>query len=138
MSVGRKILITAFGVALVAAVAGSDPYKSLGQGAVGLATFGIVALQMLAAVAIVAFFRRRGQGRYWRTLVLPGVGAVGLFSATVFLLLNFSTLVGTSSPLVTALPWLLLSVVAAGVVGWLTLLQPAPDTPTIARGDTPI
>jgi amino acid transporter/NAD(P)-dependent dehydrogenase (short-subunit alcohol dehydrogenase family) len=115
VSIGASLIV------VVAAVAGSDPYKSLGQGAVGLATFGIVVLQTLAAVAIVAFFRRRGQGRYWRTLVLPGVGAVGLFSATVFLLLNFSALVGTSSPLVTALPWLLLSVVAAGVVMGLVI-----------------
>jgi amino acid transporter len=108
-------------IVVVAAVAGVDPYKVLAQGAVGLATLGIVALQTLAAVAIVAFFRRLGQGRYWRTLVLPGIGAVGLFAATTFLVLNFSTLVGTSSPLVTALPWLLLSVVAAGVVMGLVI-----------------
>ena len=70
----------------------------LGQGAVGLATLGIVSLQAMAAVAIVAFFRRRGQGRYWKTLILPGIGALGLFVGTVFLLFNFDGAGRLSTP----------------------------------------
>lgn len=110
------VSVGAWLIVLIAALAGADPYKALGQGAVGLATLGIVALQAVAALAIVLFFRRRGQGRYWRTLILPGLGAVGMFTATVFLLLNFATLLGGSSPVAAILPWVLVAVVITGVV----------------------
>ena len=97
----------------------------LTQGATGLATLGIVSLQALAAVAIVAFFRRRGQGRYWKTLILPGVGAVGLFALTVFLLFNFGT-VYTDSPVATALPWAFVAIGIGGVVYGLVLRRRKP------------
>jgi amino acid transporter len=108
-------------IVAIAALAGLDPYKALGQAALGLATLGIVGLQAIAAIAIVAFFRRRGQGRYWKTLILPGIGAVGLSAATLFLLLNFDTLLGGPSPVATALPWVLVVVVLIGFVMGLSI-----------------
>jgi cation diffusion facilitator CzcD-associated flavoprotein CzcO len=104
-----------------------DPLVVLASGALGLATLGIIVVQAMAAVAIVVFFRRRGQGRYWKTLILPGIGAVGLFAAAVFEVLNFDTLMGISNPLVDALPWLIVATMLAGVgVGlWLRRNRPA-------------
>jgi amino acid transporter len=110
----------------IAAIARLDPYVVLGQAAVGLATLGIVALQLLAAIAIVVFFRRRGQGQYWTTLVLPGLGAVGLAWATGFLLLNWRTLVGGSGPILTLVPWLLVAVTGAGVLLGLRIRKRRP------------
>ena len=77
-------------------------------------------------IAIVVFFRRRGQGQYWTTLVLPGLGALGLAWATGFLLLNWRTLVGGSGPIVTLVPWLLVAVTAVGVLLGLRIRKRRP------------
>jgi amino acid transporter len=105
---------------------GLDPYKALSTGAVGLATLGIVALQAFAAVAIVVFFRRRGQGRYWVTLVVPGLAAIGLAAATVLELLKFSTIVNSTAPVAVALPWVLVLVMLGGVITGLVIRRRYP------------
>ena len=60
------------------AIAGLDPYLNLAASMIGISTLGIVLLQAVAAVAIIAFFRRRHEGGIWRTVVAPTIGAVGL------------------------------------------------------------
>jgi amino acid transporter len=124
---GASLTITiGTGVAVgIAALARLDPYVVLGQAAVGLATLGIVGLQLLAAIAIVVFFRRSGQGQYWTTLVLPSLGAIGLAWATGFLLVNFHVLVGTG-PWVSLVPWVLIAVPAAGVLLGLRIRRRRP------------
>ncbi len=125
----RASLLVSGGAGLLIAIAIAfqlDPLLVLGQGALGLATLGIVTLQALAAVAIVAFFRRRGQGRYWKTLILPGIGAIGLFAIATFLLFNFDDLLGISTPLVNGLPWLIVVLVLVGMVIGLYLRRAKP------------
>jgi amino acid transporter len=111
---------------ILGGVLGLDPYKTLSTGAIGLATLGIVALQAFAAVAIVAFFGRRGQGRYFTTMVVPSVAAIGLGAATVLELLKFSTTVQNSSPVAVAVPWLLVAVMLGGVVTGLVIRRRQP------------
>ena len=127
-----SLTVTAVATVIVAvlAIAGSTRSSVLAQGATGLATLGIVILQALAAVAIVVFFRRRGQGRYWKTLILPRLGAVGLAVLTVFLLFNFGT-VFTDSPLAIALPWTFVAIGdrRASCTGWSCAGASRPGTP---------
>jgi len=126
----RASLVVSAGSGLLIAIAIAfrlDPYVVLAQGALGLATLGIVTLQALAAVAIVAFFRRRGQGRYWKTLILPGIGAVGLFGIATFVLFNFDDLLGISNPLVNGLPWVIVVVMLVGAVVGLQLRRVSPS-----------
>ena len=124
-------------IVVIAIVFQLDPYVVLAQGAVGLATLGIVALQAMAAVAIVVFFRRRGQGRYWKTLILPGIGALGLLAAPCSSCSASTTLRRhhdrRSS---TALPWLLVAVMVAGVVTGL-VIRAAPARPVRPAGREP-
>jgi amino acid transporter len=122
-----SLTVTAVATLIVAvcAIVGADPFVALAQGATGLATLGIVTLQAVATVAIVAFFRRRGQGRYWQTLILPSVGGLGLTALTVFLLFNFGT-VFVDSPIAVALPWLFVAIGVGGVVYGLVLRQRKP------------
>ena len=80
------------------AIGGLDPYLNLATSMIGLSTLGVVLLQVLAAVSIVAFFRRRGERDYWRTLVFPGIGAIALAVAFVLAVVYFPTLVGTDEP----------------------------------------
>ncbi len=110
----------------IAVVTRLDPYTELGQGALGLATLGVVSLQMLASVAIVAFFRRQGYRSYLKTLVLPAIGAAGLACATGILLVNFPQVVNNHAPWVAALPWLVVVVTAAGVLTGLVIRRRRP------------
>jgi len=103
-----------------------DPYVVLARGALGLGTLGIVTLQALAAVAIVAFFRRRGHGRYWTTLVPPGAGALGLFLIASVVLVSFDDLMGIDNAFVSALPWLIVAILLGGIVLGLYLRRAAP------------
>lgn len=111
----------------VFAAAGLDPYLNLATSMAGVGTLGVVALQAAAAVAIVAFFRRRGDRRWWRTAVAPALGATGLIAATVLVVDQFDTLTGTTNRLVNLLPWTLLLTALGGVaVGlWLRRARPA-------------
>jgi amino acid transporter len=114
-------IVGAFGIA------GLDPYLNLGASMVGLGTLGVVALQAVAAVAIVVFFRRRGDRRWWRTAVAPGLGAAGLFAATVLVVDKFDTLTSTSNAAVNLLPWVLVLAAAVGVGTALWLRSARPD-----------
>ena len=113
-------------VVLAFALGGLDPYLSLAASMVGISTLGIVALQTVAAISIVAFFWRRGEIDVWRTVIAPLIGAVGLSVAAVLLTVNYSTLTGTKSAWVNGLPVLLIGVAIAGVgyALWLRRTRP--------------
>jgi amino acid transporter len=108
VSVISTVVVAAF------AVGGLDPYVTLAASMIGLSTLGVVLLQVLAAISVVAFFLRRREGSYLRTVVIPAVGAVGLVVAFVLATAYFPTLVGTTNPIIGNLPWLLGAVVVAG------------------------
>lgn len=101
-------------VVLVYAVAGLDPYVNMSTSMIGLGTLGVIVLQALASLAVLGYFHHRPR-HWWNTVTAPVLGAVGLIVATVLVVLNFGVLTGTSNPLVTSLPWVL---VAAALFGF--------------------
>ncbi|WP_020667732.1 APC family permease [Amycolatopsis nigrescens] len=119
----------AFGsvVALVFWLAGLDPVADLTASMTGFGTLGILTLQLFAAVAILVHFRRTRDRRIVRTLLAPGLGAVGLGIIVTLAILNFPTLAGSSNGVVPLLPWLLVVVALAGllVAGWLRRFRPS-------------
>jgi amino acid transporter len=102
------------GVVLVYAAAGLDPYVNMSTSMVGLGTLGVVVLQALTSFAVLGYFRNRPR-HWWNTAVAPVLGALGLVVATVLVVRNFGVLTGTSNPVVTSLPWVL---VGAWVIGF--------------------
>jgi amino acid transporter len=104
-----------------------NPYTTLATSMIGLSTLGVILLQVLAAVSVVAFFRRRGERDYWRTLVAPGIGAVALAAGFTLAVWHFSTLVGTDNVIVNNVPLLLAVAIAAGVAAglWIKFKRPA-------------
>jgi cation diffusion facilitator CzcD-associated flavoprotein CzcO/amino acid transporter len=114
------------GLTLVALVTGLDPYREVAQGGVGLATVGVVALQVIAAIAIISFFRRQGYREYWKTLILPGIGLVGLAYGLVTLMFHFGDLVQNDAPWVVGLPFVAVVTVLAGVVVGLRIRRQRP------------
>jgi amino acid transporter len=113
-------------VAFIYFVAGLDPITALTASMTGFGTLGILALQMLAAVAVVVHFRRNRDARIWKTLVAPGAGALGLAAIVLLAILNFGTLAGSDSPVIGMLPWLLAAAAAAGLATaqWLKSRRP--------------
>jgi amino acid transporter len=99
-------------------LAGADPFAQLYAWLVGLGTLAVLVMQAMAAVSVVGYFRRRGGGRVWHTLVAPLLGALGLAVGIVLAVLNFDVLTGITGGLAFLLPWLipvaaLLTLVAA-------------------------
>ncbi|WP_078908205.1 APC family permease [Streptomyces vietnamensis] len=98
-------------------LAGQHPYLGMSISLFGLGVLGIVLLQGIAAVSIVGFFLRRHHRQdesIWGTLMSPALGALGLVGGLVLMIDNYSTLTGTSTTWVNALPWAL---PAAAVIG---------------------
>ncbi|MBX7550281.1 APC family permease [Streptomyces sp. NPDC004232] len=112
-------------VVILFAAAGLDPYVNMSTTMLGLGTLGIILLQAVASVAVIGYFRHRGEGR-WQTVVAPALGALGLITAAVLVVWNFDVLTGTTDPAVTALPWLLLMVGGLGftLASWLRSARP--------------
>ncbi len=96
------------------AILGRDPYLQIAAPMIALGTLGVVLLQAAASIAIVAFFRRRGDRRLWTTLIAPLIGAAGLLASAALGIINFGTLSGSGSGVTGALPWLYLLAVATG------------------------
>ncbi|GAB3711252.1 APC family permease [Amycolatopsis oliviviridis] len=124
-----SIVQLAFGsvVALAFRLAGLDPVADLTASMTGFGTLGILTLQLFAAVAILVYFRRTRDRRVVKTLIAPGLGAVGLGLIVTLAILNFPTLAGSSNGVVPLLPWLLLIVALAGLAlaGWLRRFRPS-------------
>ncbi|HEY6798805.1 MAG TPA: APC family permease [Kineosporiaceae bacterium] len=104
------------------ALAGLDPYIGLASTMIGLGTLGIVALQAMAAFAVVGFFRRRDDAHWFATRLAPGVGGVGLAVAVALTAFNFRVLSNSDSLILDALPGLYLVAAIAGI-GYATWLR---------------
>ncbi|HEX6521515.1 MAG TPA: APC family permease [Streptosporangiaceae bacterium] len=120
---------TAVTVVLVSvfAVVGLNPYTNLATTMLGLGTLGIIVLQAAAAASVVPFFWNKPDRHWWRTITAPVLSLAGLITAVVLLLRNFAVLTGTTNPVVTALPWLLLAAAAGGIgyALWMRSAVPA-------------
>lgn len=112
--------IAALAVVAAAVAGGLDPYLDVVTSMTGLGTLGVVLLQLTAAGAIGLYFVRRREFKVG-TLLATAVAFVALAALVVLILKNFDTLTGVSSPLIDALPWMLLglAVIGLGYGVWL-------------------
>ncbi|MFC4942941.1 APC family permease [Pseudonocardia sp. GCM10023141] len=119
-----SLVVTAVNVVVPAiyALAGLDPYLNLATSMGGLGVVGIIVIQAAAAASVIGFFRGRADRHWWRTLVAPGIGLVGLVVAVVLIVANFSLVTGTDSAIVNGLPWLIV-IAAAGGLGYALWLR---------------
>lgn len=108
------------------AIVGADPFVGLGTVAAGLGTVGVMALQCLASLAVVGYFRRHGGGSLWATLIAPVVAFLAMAAATVLAVSRFEMLTGADNPLINALPALiaLVFIAGAGYGLWLRARRP--------------
>ncbi|WP_234326717.1 APC family permease [Streptomyces sp. NRRL S-337] len=138
-SVHRASLIqTLFSALAVAgfAAAGLDPYVNMSTSMLGLGTLGIIVLQALASLAVWSYFRRRPH-HWWHTAIAPVLGALGLIIAAALVMWNYDILTGTTSPAVSALPWILPIAAAAGIAYAYRLRRAHPHRYTHLGGIQP-
>lgn len=110
LNAGFAIVVAGFFAAF-----GLDAITTLVPVMIGFGTLCILVLQMAAALAVVVYFRRRGDARLGKTFVAPGLGFLGLLGICTMAVLNFSVLAGSEAWYVTVLPWLLALAVVGGV-----------------------
>ena len=121
---------TALAVLIVGgfAVAQADPYSQLLIWVNTPGIFGILLLQVAAAISVVVFFRGRSTGeRVWSTVIAPLVSAALMVFAVVLAAKNISFLTGTTglvnNVLLLTIP--ITCVVGAGWAFWLRRNRPA-------------
>jgi amino acid transporter len=93
-----------------------------------LGVFGLLAVQAVTSLAIVAYFRRHRGGNPWTTLIAPVAGAALMAFSAFLLLANRGTLAAAEGvPFVQAIPYVVLGVfaVGAGTAIWLRMRDSA-------------
>ncbi|HSI00355.1 MAG TPA: APC family permease [Reyranella sp.] len=109
------------------ALAGADPYAVVFSWMGTFSSLGILILQSLVSLAVVAFFWRNSRGMsVWRRLVAPALSAVGLSVCFVLMAANLELVSGSNSFIVQAFPALLLAIglAGAGLAGWIMVRKP--------------
>ncbi len=119
----------AFVVVAGFALAGRDPFVDLFTWMTGIGAVGIILVQSLAGLAIIAFFRRRSDldSRVWNTLVAPVLGFIGLLTLLFFSFKNLNTLVGASGAVEIGLLVVLVGSFGIGLVAALRWRRSDPD-----------
>jgi amino acid transporter len=110
------------------ALGGADPYAVVFAWMGTFSSLGILILQFLVSIAVLAFFWRNNRGiGVWRRLVAPGLSAVGLAVCFVLMAGNLELVSGSSSRIVQGFPVLLLAIglAGSGLALWVRVRKPA-------------
>jgi amino acid transporter len=99
------------------ALVGADPLVNLFPAVSGITSISLVGMMIGCCVSVVAA-RVRGlvTGSPWATLVAPVLAGAGLLTAFALIVLNYSEVTGSDSPVVAAMPVVVLAVAAAGAI----------------------
>lgn len=124
------VVQTASALGLVAsfALAGSDPYTVVFAWAGTFGALGILMLQILVSLAVIAFFWRDGRGvSMWRRLVAPALSALGLAMCLVLMSAHLDLVSGSNSHFVQNFPAMLLAIGGGGIglAAWVKARKPA-------------
>ena len=111
-SIGAAALVVVFGVI------GADPYAVVFSWLSAFATIGILAVQLMVAIAAWRFFREDGRGvGLFRRAAAPVLSGLGLAISLALVCLNLPLLSGSESKGILAFPYI---IAAVGVAGALT------------------
>ncbi|MGN6082131.1 APC family permease [Trinickia sp.] len=109
-----------------------DPFAILFSWMSALATIGIIAVQILVAASVIAFFARDSRDTTLvHRLIAPLLSVVALGACLVLVIRNLSVLSGSDSRLVSLFPYVVLAIGTAGV--WAALRLRRKD-PALYRG----
>lgn len=110
------------------ALFGQDPFATLFTWATGIGTIGVILSQLIAGVAIFAFFRKSDvDKRTWNTVIAPILAIVGLGAFFVLTLDSLDVLLGVHGVMAVLMVAMVFLALLAGLVygGYLRVLAPA-------------
>lgn len=110
------------------AVFKADPYQFVFPWMSALAVIGVLAVQILVSIAIVAFFRKTATDHsVFTTTIAPAIACLCLVGFFLQVSLNLELLTGSKSRIVAAFPLLMLALGGAGVLFALRLRSTNPQ-----------
>lgn len=125
---GRAQALIAAMLLGIAVISGVDPYAVVFSWTSAIAVIGILSVQMLVSVAIIAHFRRHREDLgLWTRLIAPGIALVGLGTGLGLVIANLPLLAGSDSPLIWSFPPLVLAfgLIGAAYAAFLRSRRPA-------------
>lgn len=115
-------------VILAFAIAGQDPFATLFTWATGIGTIGVIASQLVAGIAIFAFFRKSNvDKRPWNTVIAPILAIIGLAGFFILTLDSLDILLGVQGATAVLMVSLVFLALLAGIAYGLYLRFFAPD-----------
>ncbi|MEU0497842.1 APC family permease [Mycobacterium sp. NPDC006124] len=115
-------------VVAVFAAFGQDPFATLFTWATGIGTIGVILSQLIAGVAIFAFFRKSDvDKRVWNTMVAPILAILGLGAFFVLTLDSLDILLGVHGAMAALMLSLVFLALLAGMLYGLYLRVAAPE-----------
>jgi amino acid transporter len=110
------------------AVFGQDPFATLFTWATGIGTIGVILSQLIAGIAIFAFFRKSEvDKRLWNTVIAPILAIIGLGAFFVLTLNSLDILLGVQGFMAALMLSLVFLALLAGLLygGYLRIFAPA-------------
>jgi amino acid transporter len=98
-----------------------------------LGTMALLIIQSITSIAVIGYFHVRKMhpetASWWRTLLLPLIGAAGMVYVVILLFqnLDFAAGAASSSPVFKATPWIVLGVFLLGLVTSLVIRFSSPE-----------
>jgi len=106
-----------------------DPMTDVFSWASALGSMSILLLQCGVSIAVVAYFLKNKtlQASLWSRFIAPVLASVGMFATLILVINNLDVMSGSSSPVVSALPYLLFFIALAGYFGAHLLKRMSPE-----------
>lgn len=111
------------------ALAQLDPMANVFSWASALGSMSILVLQFSVSLAVLAYFQRNPSlpVSRWSRLIAPALSALGMLATLALVVNNLDVLSGSSSPVVSSLPYLVLMVAFAGFMSAHFLRRLSPE-----------
>lgn len=91
------------------------PVLTLVPVGLGFGTLAVLIVQTIAALSVVAYFRKQSDPRLWSTLIAPGLGFLALLGFSGGAIFNFTLVAGSEALYVRLMPWLLVVALVGGI-----------------------
>lgn len=123
-----SLLVSLFSILVIALAAslGIHPMLGLGLVALGFAAVGVMFMQALTSLAIIAYFKGRADRKRWNHVIAPALAFIGLCGGLVMAIQNFEYLSGSQNAMVNILPvGIVIAMVGGMLYGlWLKIKRP--------------
>tara|TARA_R110000737_G_scaffold350612_1_gene390156 strand:- start:268 stop:681 length:414 start_codon:yes stop_codon:yes gene_type:complete len=124
---GRVQALIVAGILIAFAVFGADPYLLVFSWMSAFAVIGILAVQIIVSVSVIAFFRKTPNGySMFTTTIAPAIAALCLTGLFVQVSVNLELLAGSGNPIVACFPLIILGLGLAGAIFAMRMRQSNP------------